>query len=625
MRTDEGGLSVKQKVSDFIADFIADAGITELFTVPGGLAMHMNDSFGHHPKIHCTYQHHEQACAMAAEAYARYTGRMAGVCVTAGPGTTNAVTGVLGCWMSSIPVIVLSGQTRRATSVESTGLALRSRGIQECEITEIVRPITKYTVRIKDASTIRYHLERAVYLAANGRPGPVWIDVPLDIQGGSIETDDLISYDPGEDPDVRRPEISDETVSAILDKIRNAERPVLFPGFGVRLAGAHDSFIEMAEILGVPVADGVSSVDAIAYDHPLYTGRCGGTGDRAGNFAVQNSDLFFSIGCRLSYSQTGFKTESWAREAYKIIADIDKNEIMKKDLRVDMPVVSDAKDLTEKLIEGAKALGASKEHPLSQASEWRRQCLLWKEKYPAVTEEHYKVLEEGRTNIYAFYNELSDALPDDAILMVSVGTSRVVGSQTFRTKAGQRFITNSNTASMGFDLPAVVGLSRAEPGRTIVCVTGEGCLMMNLQEFQTLRQNRIPFRLFVVNNEGYHSVRQTQSGFFKTSLVGVGEESGDLSFPDLGLIAAAFGLQYYSCHAPEELKDTIKRALSGPDSCICEIFVTKKQFTEPKISSRKLEDGSMVSAPLEDMYPFLPREELAENMYIEMDESSRKV
>lgn len=625
MRIDEGGFNVKQKVSDFIADFIADAGITELFTVPGGLAMHMNDSFGHHPKIHCTYQHHEQACAMAAEAYARYSGRMAGVCVTAGPGTTNAVTGVLGCWMSSIPMIVLSGQTRRATSVESTGLDLRSRGIQECEITEIVRPITKYAVKVRDAETIRYHLERAVHLARNGRPGPVWVDVPLDIQGGSIETDDLISYDPGEDPDERRPEIPDATVSEILEKIRNAERPVLFPGFGVRLAGAHESFIEMAEILGVPVCDGVSSVDAIAYDHPLYTGRCGGTGDRAGNFAVQNSDLFFSIGCRLSYSQTGFKTESWAREAYKIIADIDENEIMKKDLRVDMPVVSDAKDLTEKLIEGAKALGASKEHPLSQAAEWRSRCLNWKEKYPAVTEEHYKVLEAGRTNIYAFYDELSEALPDDAILMVSVGTSRVVGSQTFRTKAGQRFITNSNTASMGFDLPAVVGLSRAEPGRTIVCVTGEGCLMMNLQEFQTLRQNRIPFRLFVVNNEGYHSVRQTQSGFFKTSLVGVGEESGDLSFPDLELIAAAFGLQYYACHAPEDLKGTIKKALCGEESCICEIFVTKKQFTEPKISSRKLEDGSMVSAPLEDMYPFLPREELAENMYIEMDESSRKV
>ena len=616
---------MRQKVSDYIADFIADAGITDIFTVPGGLAMHMNDSFGHHSRIHCTYHHHEQACGMAAEAYARYSGRMAGVCVTAGPGTTNAVTGVLGCWMSSIPMIVLSGQTRTATSVESTGLDLRSRGIQECEIVDIVKPITKYAVKIRDAATIRYHLERAVYLARNGRPGPVWVDVPLDIQGGSIETDDLAGYDPAEDPDEKKPEIPGEVIDDILERIRNAKRPVLFPGFGVRLAGAHDRFIEMAEILGVPVADGVSSVDAIAYDHPLYTGRCGGTGDRAGNFAVQNSDVFFSIGCRLSYSQTGFKTEGWAREAYKIIADIDRNEIMKSDLRVDLPVVSDAKDLVEKIIAGAEALGATKENPLNKAEKWRDKCREWKMKYPAVTKEHYEVLEEGRTNIYAFYNELSDALDDDAILMVSVGTSRVVGSQTFRTKAGQRFITNSNTASMGFDLPAVVGISRAEPGRTIVCVTGEGSLMMNLQELQTLRQNKIPFRLFVINNEGYHSVRQTQSGFFKTSLVGVGEESGDLSFPDLGQLAPAFGLSYYACHEPENLKSTIRRALMSGESCICEIFVTKKQFTEPKISSRKLEDGSMVSAPLEDMYPFLSREELAENMFIELDESSRKV
>lgn len=615
---------MRQKVSDYIADFLAGAGVTEIFTVPGGLAMHMNDSFGHHPKIHCTYQHHEQACGMAAEAYARYSGKMAGVCVTAGPAATNAVTGVLGCWMSSIPMIVLSGQTRTATSIESTGLPVRCRGIQECEITDVVGPITKYAVKIREADSIRYHLERALHLAANGRPGPVWIDVPLDIQGGSIETDDLKAYDPAEDPEAMRPEIPAEIISEILKRIANAERPVLFPGFGVRMAGAHDAFIEMAEILGVPVADGVSSVDAIAYDHPLYTGRCGGTGDRAGNFAVQNSDVFFSIGCRLSYSQTGFKTESWAREAFKIIADIDRNEIMKADLRVDLPVVSDAMDLIEKVIAGAKALGATKEEPLNKSAAWRDKCRYWKETYRPVSDEHYKVLEEGRTNIYAFYNELSDALPEDAILMVSVGTSRVVGSQTLRTKAGQRYINNSNTASMGFDLPAVVGISRAVPGKKIICITGEGSLMMNLQEFQTLRQNRVPFTLFVMNNEGYHSVRQTQSGFFKTSLVGVGEESGDLSFPDLKLLAPVFGLTYSACHAPEDLKSVIQDALAL-ESNICEIFVTKKQFTEPKISSRRLEDGSMVSAPLEDMYPFLPREELAQNMYIELDESSRKV
>lgn len=607
---------MRQKVSDFIADFVADAGIRDIFTVPGGLAMHMNDSFGHHPRIRCTYQHHEQACAMAGEAYAKYSGKMAGVCVTAGPGATNAVTGVLGCWMSSIPLIVFSGQTRVATSVASTNLPLRSRGIQECDIVDVVKPITKYAVKITDPEEIRYHLGRAVYLARHGRPGPVWLDIPLDVQGGSIETDTLRAYDPEEDADQKNPVISDAVVSEIVDRLAAAKRPVLFPGFGVRLAGAHDAFVLMAELLGVPVVTGVSSVDAMDYDHPLYVGRCGGTGDRAGNFAVQNSDVFFSEGCRLSYSQTGFKTESWAREAYKILSDIDINEVKKTDLRADLPVAADALELTEKIIAEARRRGATKEHPLNGEDGWRELCRTWKARYKAVSEEHYRVLEEGRTNIYAFYDKLSDALPEDAAIMVSVGTSRVVGSQTFRIKKGQRFITNSNTASMGFDLPAIVGISRAEPGKTVVCVTGEGCLMMNLQEFQTLRQNHIPFRLFVVNNEGYHSVRQTQSGFFKTSLVGVGEESGDLSFPDLGLLAPAFGLSYRACHAPEDLSDAIRETLESEESCICEIFVTKKQFTEPKISSRKLEDGSMVSAPLEDMYPFLPREELRENLFI---------
>lgn len=607
---------MRQKVSDFIADFVADAGIRDIFTVPGGLAMHMNDSFGHHPRIRCTYQHHEQACAMAGEAYAKYSGKMAGVCVTAGPGATNAVTGVLGCWMSSIPLIVFSGQTRVATSVASTNLPLRSRGIQECDIVDVVKPITKYAVKITNPEEIRYHLGRAVYLARHGRPGPVWLDIPLDVQGGSIETDTLRAYDPEEDADQKNPVISDAVVSEIVDRLAAAKRPVLFPGFGVRLAGAHDAFVLMAELLGVPVVTGVSSVDAMDYDHPLYVGRCGGTGDRAGNFAVQNSDVFFSEGCRLSYSQTGFKTESWAREAYKILSDIDINEVKKTDLRADLPVAADALELTEKIIAEARRRGATKEHPLNGEDGWRELCRTWKARYKAVSEEHYRVLEEGRTNIYAFYDKLSDALPEDAAIMVSVGTSRVVGSQTFRIKKGQRFITNSNTASMGFDLPAIVGISRAEPGKTVVCVTGEGCLMMNLQEFQTLRQNHIPFRLFVVNNEGYHSVRQTQSGFFKTSLVGVGEESGDLSFPDLGLLAPAFGLSYRACHSPEDLSDAIRETLESEESCICEIFVTKKQFTEPKISSRKLEDGSMVSAPLEDMYPFLPREELRENLFI---------
>ena len=318
---------MRQKVSDYIADFLVKNEIREVFTVPGGLAMHMNDSFGHHEKLRCTYHHHEQACAMAAEAYARVAGRPAAVCVTAGPGATNAVTGVLGGWMGSVPMLILSGQTRYATGVEATGLKLRSRGIQECDITSIVRPITKYAQLVRKPEEIRYHLERALFAARAGRPGPVWLDIPLDVQGASVETETLPAFDPEEDADLLPPEIPDTVITQIANRLEVAERPVFFPGNGVRLAGVHKEFLELVDLLGVPVVTGVSSVDAIPGAHPLFTGRCGGTGDRAGNFAVQNSDLFLSVGCRQSFSQTGFKTESWAREAFTIMVDADPEEI----------------------------------------------------------------------------------------------------------------------------------------------------------------------------------------------------------------------------------------------------------------------------------------------------------
>ena len=536
-------------------------------------------------QIRCTYHHHEQACAMAAEAYARVAGRPAAVCVTAGPGATNAVTGVLGGWMGSVPMLILSGQTRYATGVEATGLKLRSRGIQECDITSIVRPITKYAQLVRKPEEIRYHLERAIFAARAGRPGPAWLDIPLDVQGASVETETLPAFDPEEDADLLPPEIPDTVITQIANRLEVAERPVFFPGNGVRLAGVHKEFLELVDLLGVPVVTGVSSVDAIPGAHPLFTGRCGGTGDRAGNFAVQNSDLFLSVGCRQSFSQTGFKTESWAREAFTIMVDADPEEIRKPNLHVSLPVVGDAGAFIRALLAEVKRRGASKEKPLSSASDWRERCTVWKERYPVVTEEHYKILEPGRTNIYAFYRELTKAFPENAVLIASCGTSRVVGSQVWQPKAGQRFITNSNMASMGFDLPVIIGASR-------------------------------------VNNEGYHSVRMTQSGFFKTSLVGVGEESGDLSFPDLKCLVPAFGFRYTSCGDPDGLAETIREVLDAEEPTVCQIFVTKLQKTLPKTSSRKLEDGSMVSAPLEDMFPFLPREELRENMIIPLDEGS---
>lgn len=611
---------MKQKVSDYIADFIARWGIQDIFTVTGGGAMHLNDAFGHHEKLHCTYQHHEQACAMAAEAYARVENKMAAVCVTTGPGATNAITGVLGGWMDSIPMIIFSGQARYATTVPASGLPLRSMGVQECNIVPVVTPLTKYAHMVVHPEDIRYHLEKALYFAVTGRPGPVWLDIPLDVQGAVVETEKMSSYDPKENPELLPKSISEDVVEQILDKLQESSRPVLFPGNGVRLAGAIEEFRYLAEILGVPVITGMSSVDAIESDHPLFVGRSGGTGTRPGNFALQNSDVLLSIGNRQGFAQTGFQFKDWARESYTILNDIDENELKKPSLHVSLPVFGDAGELIKKLVTAARNRGASKEQPLFSGEDWRKQCSLWKEKYPVVTEKHYKTIEEGCTNIYAFYEELSKAMKEDQNLMVSVGTSRVAGSQAFRVKKGQRFITNPNTASMGFCLPGAIGVCIASGKKPVVCVTGEGSLQMNLQELQTIWQNRLPVKLFVINNQGYHSIRQTQQNYFGEPLVGVGEESGDLSFPDLEKLIPAYGFPYRSIHTSEELQEKIKEVLDFDEAIVCEVFVTKYQKTEPKTSAKKLPDGRMVSAPLEDMYPFLSREELEENMYIPLPE-----
>lgn len=611
---------MKQKVSDYIADFIARWGIQDIFTVTGGGAMHLNDAFGHHEKLHCTYQHHEQACAMAAEAYARVENKMAAVCVTTGPGATNAITGVLGGWMDSIPMIIFSGQARYATTVPASGLPLRSMGVQECNIVPVVTPLTKYAHMVVHPEDIRYHLEKALYFAVTGRPGPVWLDIPLDVQGAVVETEKMPSYDPKENPELLPKSISEDVVEQILDKLQESSRPVLFPGNGVRLAGAIEEFRYLAEILGVPVITGMSSVDAIESDHPLFVGRSGGTGTRPGNFALQNSDVLLSIGNRQGFAQTGFQFKDWARESYTILNDIDENELKKPSLHVSLPVCGDAGELIKKLVTAARNRGASKEQPLFSGEDWRKQCSLWKEKYPVVTKKHYETTEEGCTNIYAFYEELSKAMKENQNLMVSVGTSRVAGSQAFRVKKGQRFITNPNTASMGFCLPGAIGVCIASGKKPVVCVTGEGSLQMNLQELQTIWQNRLPVKLFVINNQGYHSIRQTQQNYFGEPLVGVGEESGDLSFPDLEKLIPAYGFPYRSIHTSEELQEKIKEVLDFDGAIVCEVFVTKYQKTEPKTSAKKLPDGRMVSAPLEDMYPFLSREELEENMYIPLPE-----
>ena len=601
---------MKQKLSDYIADFLARNEIKDIFTIVGGGAMHLNDSLGHHKNLKCTYYHHEQACSIAAESYARIHNKIAAVCVTTGPGGTNAITGVVGGYLDSIPMLIISGQVRYDTTVRSTGLNLRALGDQEFDICKAVNSMTKYCEMVIEPKKIRYCLEKALHIATNGRPGPCWLDIPLNVQSAYIETDELESYNYEEyDKFLPRP-VEENTLDNVIDKIKEAKRPVLYAGNGIRISGGYEEFKKLIEKLNIPVVTAWNSIDQIEDENPLYVGRAGIMGDRAGNFAVQNSDLILSIGCRLSIRQVGYNWKTWAREAFTIVVDIDEEELKKPTVRINLPICADAKEFINKL-------NSKLEKPIDRKEWWIDKCSNWKEKYPVVKKEHYKDV-DGKANVYAFIKELSNSLNENQITVVGNGSACVVGSHAYTIKKGQRFIINSAIASMGYDLPAAIGACIADSSQDIICVTGDGSIQMNLQELQTIIHNKLPIKIFIINNDGYHSIRQTQNNFFGKPLVGIGNESKDLSFPDMSKLAVAYGFPYESTISNENLSDKIKKFLSKKGPAIFEVFVSTNQNFEPKCSSRRLEDGTMVSSPLEDLAPFLSREELKENMIIPM-------
>ena len=616
---------MKIKVSDYIARTLVQRGITQVFTVTGGGAMHLNDALGHEKGLHCLYQHHEQACAIAAESYARIHNKLAVVCVTTGPGGTNAITGVVGGWLDSIPMVVLSGQVRYDTTARWSGVGIRAMGDQEFDIVKSISCMTKYSEMVIDPLRIRYCLEKAVYLATSGRPGPVWLDIPVNVQGSYVETGDMEGFDVqafecGQEGQNLPGKVSDQQAKEILERIASASRPVFNAGNGIRIAGAYDVFKRVVEKLGIPVATGWNSQDLMEDEDPLYVGRAGGMGDRPGNFAVQNSDLVFSVGSRLSIRQVGYNYETWAREAYTIINDIDREELKKPSLHVDMAVHADAKDLMEALervmdqglvkipvFGGGKGL---------EGMTWTETCRMWKERYPVVQPKHLVRDDTKAANVYALVKELSSRLPEGRITVVGNGSACVAGGHAYIIKKKQRFITNSAIASMGYDLPAAIGASMAEPGEDIILLTGDGSIQMNLQELQTIIHHRMPIKIFLINNGGYHSIRQTQKNFFEEPLVGIGVDSGDLSFPSMEKLAWAYGYPYVSARHNGELGDALEKALGAEGPVICEVFVTTDQNFEPKSAAKRLEDGTMVSPPLEDLAPFLTQEEMDRNMII---------
>jgi acetolactate synthase-1/2/3 large subunit len=606
---------VRVKVADFIADFLVNQEVKHNFTVPGGGAMHLNVAFGNKKGLENIFVQHEQSAAMAAESYSRLSKTLPLVCCTTGPGGTNTLTGVLGAWLDSIPLLVISGQVKSTSTVRSTGLPLRALGDQEFDILSMVKPITKYAEMITDAKMVKYHLQKALYFATTGRPGPVWLDIPLDIQGGFVEVDELIGFDSYKELGYTPPLATDEQILEVISRLRDAKRPVLNVGNGIRIAQAKQELDTVVDLLKIPVVTGFNSIDLMETSNEYYIGRAGLMGDRPGNWAIQNSDLLLSVGSRLSSRQVGYSAKNWARESFVIMVDIDEAELMKPTIHVELPIQSDVKAFLTLL---ADVL--TRESPL-QKREWLATCHSWKSKYPVVLDTFRE--QTDFTNVYTFMDELSTRLSKGQVTVTGNGSACVASSQAFIIKEGQRYILNSGAASMGYDLPAAIGACFATERSPIICLSGDGSIQMNLQELQTIVFHQLPIKIFVINNSGYHSMRQTQDNLFpELPHVGIGPETGDLSFPSIEKIATAYDIPYYHINSNVDLPATLDKVLAIDGYLICEIFVSTNQRFEPKSATRKLSDGTLVSPPLEDLAPFLPREELEQIMLIPLLEES---
>jgi acetolactate synthase I/II/III large subunit len=595
-----------QRVADYIADFCVKIGVPDIFLVSGGGIMHILDGLVCNKNIRVICAHHEGAAAVMAEGYARITNNIGVVFVTTGPGGTNAVTGVVDAWVDSIPLLVISGQAKRSQNVYNSGIpGLRSLGGQEVNILPIVKSFTKYSEMVNNPEKIRYHLEKAVYCAISGRPGPSWLDIPLDVQAATIDPDALEPFRP---KSTRQDESRlHDQVKATIDLLRTAKRPVLIAGNGVRLAHAEKEFLKVVETLKIPVVVSKLGQDLIDYGNPYYVGFGGTKGTRPGNFAMQNADLILAIGSRLAIPFTGYEYELFGREAKKIAVDIDPNELRKNTIKLDISIQSDAKKFLETLFEELTKISIKEKFP------WVKKCQYWKSKYPAIIRENSS--KDKPICTYNLFDKLSDLLDEKAIIIADAGTVYCIVSQVHRVKSGQRVITPAALGTMGLSLPFGIGAYFATQNFTIVAVTGDGSLQMNIQELQTVVHNKIPLKLFVVNNNGYVSIRNTQNSYFEGRYCGSDPSSG-VSCPNLEKIAYAYGIHYECLKEQNDLNKKLKNILKYPGPVICEVFTYTDQQIIPSVSSRICPDGTMISMPLEDMWPFLPRDEFRKEMIV---------
>lgn len=599
----------RMKLSDYVAKKVAENNINHVFMVTGGGAMHLNHSFGSNKNIECIFNHHEQGCAIGADAYYRLTNKLSVVNVTSGPGGTNAITGVYGAWTDSIGMLVISGQVKWETTVRSTGLPLRQYGDQELDIEELVKPITKYCHMVTDPLTIRYHLEKAIYLAKSGRPGPVWLDIPLNVQASKINPESLKGFDPAELSEPWSKTDLNEYSKNIHKKIKDSKRPVILVGAGIRLSGKHKSFINLINKLKVPVVTAWNAHDVVWNDHQYYCGRPGTIGDRGGNFTVQNSDLLLILGSRLNIRQVSYNWDSFAREAYKIWVDIDSLEMSKPTVKADMPILADLAEFLPVLENELY------EENLEHAS-WLKWCKERNAKYPIVLPEYW---ENEKINPYCFIESLFEELEEGQNIITGNGSACVVGFQAANLKPEQRLWTNSGCATMGYDIPASIGACLASGKKSTICIAGDGSIMMNLQELQTIIGNNLPIKIFILNNNGYVSIFQTHRNFFNGVEVGGGPKSG-VSFPKFENLSKAFGFPYSRAENHDQMKEAIKATLEKNGPAICELIIDENQVFAPKLGAKQHADGRITSPALEDLSPFLSKDELKSNMIIDLYE-----
>lgn len=587
------------RIADYIVSFIYNAGAKHIFMVSGGVAMHLNDALIVHKKIKYICNHHEQASVMAADAYSRISENLGAVMVTAGPGATNTLTGLLNSWQDSTPVIIVSGQSKSTQTIKNSKLPLRQFGVFEVDIIPVIKSLTKFSVMVTEPQKIRYYLEKALFLASSGRPGPVWIDVPLDIQGAEINPNDLEPFDP---PMLEEKNDLVKEVDKVIQFLKKSKKPIFIGGHGIRLSGAVKDFLDLVKKLKIPVVTAINGIDIIASDNNFFVGRAGIKGDRPANIALQNSDLIISIGSRLSLQVIGYEYKKFAPKAKKVAVDVDKFEHQKKTIKINQVIVADAKEFINILKE--KISGAT----FSFKADWVDKCQALKLKYTVCLKEYEK--NKGLINMYYAVDKISNNLNKNDVVVTDAGFSYYIVRQAVKIKQGQRVIIPGASGTLGFNLPASIGASLSRGKKRVVCITGDGSFQTNIQELQTIIKHKLPIKIFILENQGYVSISTTQANFFKR-LVGESEKTG-VSFPKISNISRAYGIKFFRAKNNKELNKLIPQALKYRGPVIFEVNCTPHQKLSPYVSTKRLPDGRLTSPPLDDMSPFLSDEEMAQ-------------